>query len=570
MKFFSTIKRLYQSSPTARILTFIIFIGILASVTSLSGKKKIGKPQISSINPPIASPGDIVVIEGKNFGSTRDSSFVEIAGSRVTASGYRDWDDKTIEFTVPSNVQDGLVVVQTASGRSEPTFFAKEDSIPVAVRTDFRAAVPLIESISPTTARIGDTISIHGSNFGNLRGNSTVYFSANRDESATKVPSEENGFNPKFISASESDYDFEYWTDSEIRVHVPDGATSGQIYVATDKGNSYKQNLDITYPAGQKLLTDARTYVLQISADIQNRGLETSTVTLYVPRPSVSVSQPAVVLNEVSPTPLIQDDPYDVIHSIQMSPTENPRVRVNQNFVVTSFSQQSQIKGEKITNSHESSRLMYTVYTAPDQCVPSDNQAVIDLAETIVGKNKNPYIRSQLIYNYMIDNFKIINTVRTGDVSPLDLIEKKSGDAYDFAIIFTALCRAMNIPAVPVSGILVESNSTTKNHWWTEIYFEHYGWFPVDVSLAAGLPYKGFSEIKNPVEYYFGNLDGQHIAFSRKWNNLKTSMDSSKTIFRPRSYALQSIWEEVNSTEGNYSSLWNDPVVVGIYGLVSY
>lgn len=565
MKFTSFIKRLYQSSPAARILTFVAIIAIIATSTSLSGRKKIGKPIINSINPPIGSSGDIVVIEGKNFGSSRENSFIEIAGSRVTASGYRDWDNNQIEFVVPTNVQDGLVIVQTSSGRSEPTFFARSDSIPVAVRTDFRAAVPVIDSVSPTTARIGDTITILGSNFGNIRGNSTVYFSANRDDSASKVPTEENGFNPDFLAASESDYDFEYWTDSEIRVHVPDGATSGQIFVSTDKGNSYKQNLDINFPVGKKHLVDGRTYVLQISADIQNRSSSDTNVTLYVPRPSVYISQPAVILNEVSPTPLIQDDPYNVIHSIQLDSGENSRVRVNHSFVITAFSQISEIESSKVERNNNSSRLLNTVYTAADPCVPSDNKKVIDLANTIVGKNRNPYIQAQLIYNYMLNNYKILNTVRTGDVSPIDLIEKGSGDAYDFAILFTALCRALEIPSVPVSGILVETDSTTKNHWWSEIYLEHYGWFPIDISLAAGLNHKPFTEIKNLADYYFGNLDSQHIAFSRKWNGLKTSLVSSKTVFRPRSYALQSIWEEVNSTEANYSSLWNAPIIVGIY-----
>ena len=569
MKLLKTIATLYRNYPAVRIATFLAVVGIIAAATSMSGRKKIGKPVISTIDPPIGSTGDIVVITGKNFGSTRESSFVEIAGSRVTASNYRDWDNTQIEFMIPTNTVDGLVVVQTAEGRSEPVFFARKDSIPVPVRTDYRVSVPVIDSISPSTARIGDTISILGSNFGNLRGNSTVYFTANRDESVSKVP-EENKLNAGFVSASDTDYDFEYWTDSEIRVHVPDGATSGQLYVSTDKGNSYKQGFDVKFPAGQKKLTNCRTYVLQINADIQNRSQKDAGVTLYVPRPAISVSQPASVLSEVSPAPLIEDDPYDVIHTIQLTGGDSTRIKVNHNFIITSFMQESNIDGSSITRYTDATRLLNTIYTAPDECIPSDNEDLVKLADSIVGKSTNPYTQALLVYNYMLDNYKILNTPRTGDVSPLDLIEKKTGDAYDFAIIFTALCRSLGIPALPVSGILVETNSTARNHWWSEIYFEHYGWFPVDTALAAGLNYKGYTEINSPREYYFGNLDGQHISFSRKWNRLKTSLSNGKTVFRPRSYALQSIWEEVSTPEADYSSLWNDPVIVGIYGAYSY
>ena len=162
-------------------------------------------------------------------------------------------------------------------------------------------------------------------------------------------------------------------------------------------------------------------------------------------------------------------------------------------------------------------------------------------------------------------SYTLINQVRSGDASVLDLLRTSSGDAYDFAIVFTALCRSADIPAVPISGILVENDSRTRNHWWTEIYFENYGWFPVDIALGAGLNYRPFTQVENPEKYYFGNMDSQHIVFSRGWNQIKTSLLNSKTVYRPRTYALQSIWEEASSTTTNYSSLWNNPIIMGIY-----
>ena len=565
MKVLSTFKTLLKSSPLVRILLLLTVIGVIALVTSLSGRTKIGKPEISSIDPPIGSPGDTVVISGKNFGRTKESSFVEIAGSRVTASGYKKWSDTEVELTVPVNVQDGLVIVQTSEGRSEPVFFANESTIPVAVRTDFRTTVPVMDSISPLSARVGDVVTIVGSNFGAVRGNSTVYFAANRESSSAPSSVDDSGYNADFICASEADYDFEYWSDNEIHVRVPDGAASGPVYVATDKGNSYRLNLAVNFPVGQKSFSTRRTYVIQISADIQNRTTDDARVTLYVPRPAVSASQPSAVLSEVNPIPLIQDDSSNVIHQVQLTADNTNRLRFNQTFIITTLSVSNGVNEDKVSRFSDRSRLLYSAYTAPDTCVPSSEPDIIELALKIVGKTTNPYAQAKLIYNYMISNFKILNTVRSGDVSVLDLLERGSGDAYDFAMIFTALCRAIGIPAIPVSGVLIENNSTTRNHWWCEIYFERYGWFPVDVALAAGLNYKAFSEIENTEEYYFGNMDSQHIAFSRKWNGLKQSLINSRTVFRPRTYALQSMWEEVSNAKSNYSSLWNDPVVVGIY-----
>ena len=165
----------------------------------------------------------------------------------------------------------------------------------------------------------------------------------------------------------------------------------------------------------------------------------------------------------------------------------------------------------------------------------------------------------------MIENYSINEKVRTGNVSALDLPKRKTGDAYDFAILFTALCRARGIPSIPVSGVIVESNSSAKTHWWSEVYFEDFGWMPVDPALGAGLEFKAFSSVKNPAEFYFGNMDNQHVAFSRGWHQIKPAFINGKTVFRPRTYALQSIWEEAGSTVSSYSSLWNNPAIIGIY-----
>ena len=116
-----------------------------------------------------------------------------------------------------------------------------------------------------------------------------------------------------------------------------------------------------------------------------------------------------------------------------------------------------------------------------------------------------------------------------------------------------------------MSGILVDSDLKSQNHWWTEFYIENLGWIPVDISLGKGLDFKLFKPIEDRRGFYFGNLDNQHIAFSRGWNESKPSLANSKIVQRPKSYALQSIWEESSSGIVNYSSLWNDPIIKGIY-----
>ena len=60
-------------------------------------------------------------------------------------------------------------------------------------------------------------------------------------------------------------------------------------------------------------------------------------------------------------------------------------------------------------------------------------------------------------------------------------------------------------------------------------------------------------------------MDSQHIAFSRGFHQIKQSALNSKIVYRPRTYALQSVWEEAGDATSSYSSLWNNPMILGIY-----
>ncbi len=559
---FNSIRELWRRSPLFRVGIWIFLIIVILFCIPVAGKTSKKKPEITSVVPPTGSPGDLVVIQGSGFGDTKENSFVEISGSKITTSGIKSWSDTRIEFVVPYNVQDGLLCVQTSAGRSDPNFFANSAGIPVTVRSDPRISLPVLDSISVTSASVGDSITLIGSNFGAVRAGSQVFFTADMGQEVGVNLNNDR----EFIAANDLDYDYESWSDNEIKVRVPDGATTGPVYVSTDKGNSLRQQLTLTAPAGKKTLSSMRTYVLKVSADVQNRDIEQENrITLFMPRPSMYYAQPRVSVDEVNPIPLIQDDPYDMIHQVTLTPSATDQIRFNQNYVINAYSVSSGIDPSKIKAFSAKSRLLYSVYTAPDSCVPSDNEKVKALAQEIIGKEKNPYAQAKAIYEYMITNYKVSDELRTGTVEVTDMLESGSGDAYDFAMLFAALCRSVEIPCASMGGILVDSNSNCRAHWWSEIYFEKYGWFPVDVSLAAGLTYSSFTVIENPVEYYFGNLEGQHIAFSRKVNSLKPSLLNSRTVYRPRTYALQSIWEEASNATASYSSLWNDPVIVGIY-----
>lgn len=565
MSIFKSYKNLLRRSPLARTISWIILLaGIAVFFKAVSHNVK-RKPFIQSITPLIGYPGDEMVITGTGFGTAKGTSYVEIAGSKITSSAYKTWTDSKIAFTLPSNVQDGLVIVATSAGRSEPAFFANEIGIPVSVRMDPGTSIPSISSVSHENAVTGQVITIVGSNFGSVRGSSEVYFTANREDVSTYADDSADK-SANFICAKEADFDYVSWSDSEISVKIPDGAATGSFYIETNHGSSGTKKITINHPAGKKQYENRLTYVIQISSDISNHiSNQESSISLYIPKPVLSSFQPYAELNEVYPDPFIVDDPFDMIHKKQLNQIVNNKQRFSQTYVVSSYNVRGNINPKKVGKYRDTNGPFYTRYTASDSCVQLENSAISLLLDAIRGKERNPYRTALLIYNYFIEKYEVADKVRTGDVSFLDMIRRKKGDAYDFAVLFTALCREAGIPSVPVAGILVQDKSTVMPHWWTEIYFEDYGWFPVDVALGAGLEFTAFKPVENVREFYFGNIDSQHVAFSRGFHQIKQSSLNSKIVYRPRTYALQSIWEEAGDATSSYSSLWNNPMILGIY-----
>lgn len=560
---------LFRKSPAFRTLLYVSVIGAAVSVFSLVAVNSRRVPVIASLDPPVGSAGDILTISGENFGILRESSFVEIAGSRITSSGYIEWSDSLIKVVIPSNVQDGLVSVVTGEGRSKPGFFANSSGIPVVAPPDTSTSLPVVSSVLPSSAFIGSVVTITGTNFGSVRGSSSVVFTANRSGEASDSA---DSFS---IPADERSFDYESWSDSEIKVRIPDGAASGNVFVRTEKGVSGTKRLDVK-SAGTKKVFSGKTYVVKLDEDVDSIDSKNATnITLRVPRPVVSSFQPFVEMNECVPEPLIADFNNSVIHQIELQKSrqnQSYKQKFSQSFVVTTFCVETELNPRNV-KAYDKERVLYRKSVAPDQLVESADSAVVEMARAIVGKESNPYLQARAVYDYMLANYTVLPGMRPSDSDPKELLSWKRGDAYDFAILYTAMLRSLGIPSLPVAGILVspnessESGVSVRNHWWSEFYIEGFGWIPVDVALGNGMEFDSFRAIpsNDVASYYFGSIDNQHVAFSRGWNEVKQSLVNGKIVYRPRTFAFQSIWEEAGEGSVNYSSLWNNPIVQGIY-----
>ncbi len=567
MEYSGRLSYLFRKYSLLRFVCTGLLICAVVLIVLLIGLKNRAIPEIESIVPPVGSPGDIIVINGKNFGDVRDMSYVEFSGSKVTASSYISWEDNVIKLILPSNVQDGLVVVGVKNQRSKPALFANEVDIPVPVVQTVQTTKPVISSLSSNKLAVGSLLTIYGNNFGSSRGQSKVCFTCDYDRALssaafiTKVLLSAN-----LMTASEFDEDYEYWNNNEIRVRVPDGACSGIVLVDNGREKSESVEFTVLDSAGKKVYEAKKIYLVQYSADVGDVvTTDASTITLRCPVPVIIPSQPTLEFTEITPAPFLQNYQNCIIHQITKNKNNLPKSVFSQTFVVPVYEIKTEINAAGVTNYKNVNPLVVEKYTKNDAIIMSDDSAVTELAEQIVGKEANYYKKAQLIYSYMIDNYSLTDKPRKNDADPLDLIKRGSGDAYDYAVIFTALARASGIPALVDSGILIGQNLTTQSHWWCEIYLGGFGWVPVDVALGDDMDYKKWSDNLDVREFYFGNLDSHHITFYRGYNDIKPFAQDNKIVKYPRSFALQSIWEEVSSNTAKYSSYWSVPSIKGVY-----
>ncbi len=212
-----------------------------------------------------------------------------------------------------------------------------------------------------------------------------------------------------------------------------------------------------------------------------------------------------------------------------------------------------------------------TVHTKSSSLIPSDNQQIRAAVYTILNREQNPYLKAKAIYDWIIRNMQISDSAASTNI--VEALETRRGDSYATALLYTAMSRAAGVPCIPVAGVLINQNGQTLRHYWAEFWIDGFGWLPVDPVMGSGAvkltdsASQRFDDEteKDFVNFYFGNLDNQRIAFSRGELVLSQIESRGRLVSRPQSYSLQNVWEESVGGLESYSSLWRDITISGIY-----
>lgn len=547
------LKRITSHRAFLPVAVFAALVVVLVVMTNITNRP----PVIETITPQVGYPGTIMTITGANFGGSRGTSEIIIAGIRPTTSAYLEWTNKRISVRVPSDVQSGMVYIKRNTGRSNGKLFTNRNNIPVLVKTTTAPGQPHITSLSPGSGAAGTKLTITGENFGNSRGTGNVYF--------TPVSVADQGVQASDIGAKERftscgcDYTYESWSDKQIVLYVPDGASSGNITVVTDRGTSNSQYFEVANQIGTKSYNNKRGYQIhygvQVSDVTSGAG---GTVDLWLPNLSNTLSQRHIE-RIVEPKPMWGD--YKGLMRIQLGDLKpNANYPTSVTYYFDRYAVETRIDPTKVADNYDTARQLYKAYTGANALVPAADPTVVSTAAQVVGAQRNPYREARLLYDFVTQKLKY--SASASSDGPVAALKAGTGDSYSLALIYAALLRAAKIPARPVAGVLVYGDKKTVDHYWTEFYIHGFGWVPTDPALGAGAKFGGFPTRADAANYYFGNLDNQHITFTQGLVTVDQLSPSGKSTEKTRTYSLQTAAEEASTSVKSYTATWDDVRVV--------
>jgi transglutaminase-like putative cysteine protease len=536
---------------TAALATASVFIARAAS-----------RPSIESLEPSLGEAGGEVLLRGRNFGRARGDGRVELEGAAPTSGSYLSWSDAEVRLRLPASFDSGLLRVVTRFGRSNPGLFMSRSGLPVfAPRESAKVSGPHVVSISPEEGTIGSLLVVTGSGFGESRGESELRFARAAGIEESSFPGEDSP--PLTIGPSEAESGYELWSDTEIRVRVPDGAVSGAVYLVSNKTRSNDAFFRVFEAAGTKRYSARTRYSLSQRVDVTKiRTSGPAELYLWAPLPAQSASQRLVSVLEREPEPMVPDYRGTALFRLPDLASGKDR-SIRQSFLVECYSVEVAIDPAQGPVRPQDPPAHMAAYSAPDQLVPSQAPAVQELARKILQGERGSWRAARLVWDYLVANVAWTDSREHQKV--LDALSDKSADSYSYAIVSAALLRAAGLPTLPVAGYLVDANRRAVRHYWIEVYLYGLGWVPLDPVLGSGASPGGMRVAWEDRSRYFGGLDNRHIAFSRGLSVLAPLSPEGKRASKERRWSFQSFYEESLGALKSYSSYWADVNVTGMY-----
>ena len=155
----------------------------------------------------------------------------------------------------------------------------------------------------------------------------------------------------------------------------------------------------------------------------------------------------------------------------------------SERFEVSSLQAQWQIDEDSV-GSYDPADPALANYLGSTEYIQTDHQEIQDAATDVVGNESNPYVKARLLFDFVVAH---MNGFSPGINDALGAYRARQGECGGYSHLFIALCRAVGVPARPVTGIA--NLQEGEHHWaegevgthvWAEFYLPNYGWVPAD------------------------------------------------------------------------------------------
>ena len=155
---------------------------------------------------------------------------------------------------------------------------------------------------------------------------------------------------------------------------------------------------------------------------------------------------------------------------------------------------------------------LYRQYTAEREKHVVFTPTMRQLAARLTQGESNPYLQAKRIFLWINDHFPWASAreYSTIDNIPEYVYKNKHGDCGQVSLLFITLCRICGIPARFESGFMVHPHDKSL-HDWAEVYFQNFGWVPVDQSF--GIPAKARTDEEKM--FFLGGIDSWRMIVNR-------------------------------------------------------
>lgn len=515
---------LYHIIPGALFAALLLLFSLSVVISKTA-------PVVLSLEPARVSPGDLMVVNGRNFGVIRGKVFLD--RTPLTASFVESWSENMIKLRVPPINSSGLISIETGGGRSDGALFVLSDRVPNLAAGAFLPGKPFLSGINNSSFKPGDLVILKGDKMGSRKKGSRILVSISEEAATDRLDIPEE----KHFSAVPEDHIYS-WQNDGISFFLPQEAESGPVYLHTASGFSNPVSIEVMQPEGLEVSGSQKFHISQEIEISHIAALPGNTLALWVPVPENRIGQdllspqvaggPLLLKELKSGDSLILKNEYDLMLS-----------------AVSYDLNQSDIPREYNNLS------MLEPWLKDTETIPATDFRRTALA--VVKRETHPLKKASLLFDYVL--WKLNPDLENPEREVGQWLKSKNTDSLGYASLYVSLCRSVGIPARVVSGVWYSAEKgKSVPHHWAEVYLPDCGWFPVDTAAADSLlEFAGGGADTGG----FGTLDSSYISFSRG-EQIHSPLTDSNRKSSQASYSRQTAYAEWMGNLESCSINWKD------------